>query len=52
MNLPKLRKIFATIPEELYNELVKRNVINNDFDNWISDAILEKLKKGDRDGSH
>jgi hypothetical protein len=45
IEIPKLKKIFATIPEELFNELSKKNILNHSFDTWLTEAILEKLKR-------
>jgi hypothetical protein len=45
INFPKLKKLFAMIPEELFDELSKRDILNHDFDRWITEAILEKLNR-------
>ena len=41
----KVKKIYATISEDLYNKLAEHNILGFDFDNWIADAIFQKLKK-------
>jgi len=45
MEIPKLKKIFALIPEELFDELSQRNLFNSNFDAWVTEAIIEKLKR-------
>jgi hypothetical protein len=41
--LPNFRKIGATIPQPLFDEMKKQGVLEN-FDVWIAQAILLKLK--------
>jgi len=45
LDIPKLKKINATISEKLYIELSKRNILNNSFDTWLSMAIIEKIER-------
>jgi len=45
MEIPKLHKIFALIPEELFEELTSKNSFSDGFDAWITQAILDRLKK-------
>jgi len=45
MEIPRLKKIFALIPEELFDEISQRNLFNSNFDAWITEAILAKLEK-------
>jgi hypothetical protein len=45
MELPKVKKIIATIPLELFEKLESERILSNDFDNWLSEAILERLQK-------
>jgi len=47
MEIPKLKKIFALIPEELFQTLYDKSIINSDFDRWVTEAILLKLKEED-----
>ncbi|MEM3063163.1 MAG: hypothetical protein QW303_06450 [Nitrososphaerota archaeon] len=41
----KFRKIFAMIPVSLYEELVKKNKFNSDWDLWLAIAIKKKLEE-------
>ena len=41
----RFRKIYSQVTEETYLELVKYNLFNSAWDNWLEEAILEKLKK-------
>ena len=43
----KLKKIFAIIPEELYQDLQRRNLLSVNFDSWLAEAITEKLQRED-----
>ena len=47
IEIPRLKKIIATIPEKLYVELAARNIINSNFDSWVAEAILDKMRKED-----
>jgi hypothetical protein len=44
-SIPKLRKIYAIIPENLYNELARAKILDANFDNFVSEAIFEHFKK-------
>jgi uncharacterized protein YjiS (DUF1127 family) len=44
-SIPRLKKIYATIPESLYNELAKAKVLDTDFDNFVTEALFEHFKK-------
>jgi len=48
MNQIKLKKIFAIVPAELYEELQKRNKLSINFDSWLAEAITEKLQREDK----
>jgi len=43
----RLKKIFAIVPAELYEELQRRNKLSTDFDSWLAEAIQEKLQRED-----
>jgi len=45
MELPKLKKIIGVIPLELFDELDQKHILGLDFDNWLAEAIQEKLRK-------
>jgi hypothetical protein len=49
IEIPRLKKIVATIPEKLYIELANRNIINSNFDSWVAEAILDKMRKDEHD---
>lgn len=45
----RFRKIYAVIPEDLYRELISRDIFKKDFDGVICN-LLERYCKGcDRD---
>jgi len=45
MQYPNLKKIFALIPDELFQELKRRDIFNSNFDRFVAEAISEKLKR-------
>ena len=45
MEIQKLKKIFAIIPEELYYKLVEANKFNSNFDEFVARAIEKALDK-------
>jgi len=45
MGIPRVRRLTATIPEEVFAILSDNSILARDFDNWLIEAILEKLKK-------
>ena len=46
--LPNFRKIKAMIPTKIYDELTDKNKFNENFDTWITLAIIEKLKSEEK----
>lgn len=45
IEMPEFSKIKALIPKKLFEELQRKNVFNSNFDNFITQAIIEKLKR-------
>lgn len=45
IDYPNFKKIKAMIPLFVYDELVSKNIFLGNFDAWITDAIVEKLKR-------
>jgi hypothetical protein len=43
--IPKLKKVFALIPESLFEEMQKRGLFYSGFDTWAAQAFSEKLEK-------
>ena len=44
-NIPRVKKIYATIPESLYSDLAKEGILDTDFDNFVAQALFEHYKK-------
>jgi len=44
-SIPRVKKIYATIPENLYNDLARAGILNTDFDNFVAEALFEHFKK-------
>ena len=44
-DLPKFKKISAVIPIPLFDELTSRGLLNSDWDRWLGEAILAKLRE-------
>ena len=44
MIIQKVKKITVSIPEELYDILVKYNTFYSSFDTFVAEAILKKLE--------
>jgi len=45
LEFQKLKKLFCVVPKELFDELDRRGILKNDFDNWMISAISEKLER-------
>jgi len=43
--LPQLKKISAVIPVRLYSELQSNGMFNENWDAWLAEAILAKLRE-------
>lgn len=39
------KKIFGMIPTSVFDELVKRDKFNNNWDAWLSEAISKALEE-------
>jgi len=44
-NIQSLKKIKAMIPEKLFLEIVKLDLFDSNFDQFITNAIAEAIKK-------
>jgi hypothetical protein len=51
IEFPNFKKIKAMIPTSLYEEMASKNIFLGNFDAWITEAIIEKLRKKEEDGS-
>ena len=48
--MPKFKKVSAVIPIPLFEELTRRGLLNSDWDRWLGEAILARLREEDLEG--
>jgi len=48
IEFPNFKKIRAMIPTSLYDEMSSKNIFLGNFDAWLTDAILEKMKRDEK----
>ena len=42
----RFRKIYAIVPDELYQKLVNRDIFKQDFDGLVCDLLIRYLEYG------
>jgi hypothetical protein len=45
IEFPNFKKIRAMIPSSLYDEMTSKGLFIGNFDAWITEAIIEKLRR-------